>query len=150
MQLIKPRRRRASMPKRRNKRLERIRSREPLWESESYIGAFMGRTGIKWGWSLLIGPLAVCTMKQYQVIVTDKRVIFGKLSMFGTRTTIDPFAFHEIRAIILKKGILTYKIGFVFNNRSRLTLYANHKGARAMEGFLFDEQIGSFLQRSVA
>lgn len=133
-----------------NKTLESIRSREPLWESESYVGAFMGRTGIKWGWFFLIGPLAVCTMKQYQVIVTDKRVLFGKLSLFGTPTAIDGFTYNEIRGITLRKGLLTYKIGFYFNNRRRLTLNANHKAARAMEGFLFDEQMGTFLQKAVA
>ena len=119
-------------------------------EGESYVGAFMGRTGIKWGWFFLIGPLAVCTMKQYQVVVTDKRIIFGKLSLFGTPTAIDQFTFNEIRAIIMKKKMLAYKIGFVFNNRRRLDLDANHKAARAMEGFLFDEQLGAYLQKAVA
>lgn len=138
------------MSDRPNKTLERVRSRVDFQEKESYIGAFMGRTGIKWAWFFLIGPLAAFTMKQYQVVVTDQRVIFGKLSLFGAPTTVDTFAFNDIRAIILKKGVLTYKIGFVFNNRRRLDLFANHKAARAMEGFLFDEQMGAFLQKAVA
>ena len=93
------------LSKRPNKTLERLRSQVPLQETETYIGAFMGRTGIKWGWFILIGPLVVCTMKQYQVMVTNKRVIIGKLSLFGAIKTIDPFPFQAIRAIILKKGI---------------------------------------------
>lgn len=138
------------MAKRANKALERIRLQVPLQEAESYVGAFMGRTGIKWGWFFLIGPLAAFTMQQYQVVVTDKRVIFGRLSLLGTPTTIDQFTYPEIRAILLKKGMLTYKLGFVFNNRRRLNLNANHKAAKAMEGFLFDEQMGTFLQKAVA
>lgn len=133
-----------------NKNLERIRSDTPLQEAESYIGAFMGRTGIKWGWFLLIGPLAVCTMKQYQIVVTNKRVIFGKLSLFGTPTTIDQFKYNDIRGITVRKRILTFKIGFIFNNGRRLYLDATHKAARAREGFLFDEQLGSYLQKAVA
>ncbi len=138
------------MAKRANKTLERMRLQFPLQEAESSVGAFMGRTPIKWGWILLIGPLATFTMKQYQVIVTNKRVIFGRLSLLGSPTTIEQFTYPEIRAVLLKKGMLTYKIGFVFNNRRRLNLNANHKAARAMEGFLFDEQMGSFLQKAVA
>jgi hypothetical protein len=138
------------MAKRANKTLEHIRLQFPLQDAESYIGAFMGRTPIKWGWIFLVGPLATFTMKQYQVIVTDKRVIIARLSLLGAPTTIEQFTYPEIRAILLKKGMLTYKIGFVFNNRRRLNLNANHKAARAMEGFLFDEQLGSFLQNAVA
>jgi hypothetical protein len=138
------------MSKKPNKTLERVCSAVDFQEHETIVGAFMGRTGIKWFWFFLIGPLAALTMKQYQVVVTDKRVIFGKLSIFGAPTTIDSFAYKEIRAVILKKGLLTYKIGFVFNNRQRLNILANHKAVRSMEGFLFDEQIGSFLLRAVA
>lgn len=133
-----------------NRHLERIRMEAPLQEGETYVGAFMGRTPIIWGWFLLIGPLAVCTMKQYQILVTDKRIIFGRLAFFGTLTTIDQFAFNEIRGINLRRGMLSYKIGFYFNNGNRLALLANHKAVRAMEGFLFDEQLGAYLQKAVA
>ncbi len=138
------------MQTRPNKILEAIRSAVPLQETESYIGAFMGRSRIKWRWIFLIGPLAFCAMKQYQVFVTDKRIIFGKLSLFGTLTTIDRFRLDEIRRIAVRKGMLTYKIGFLFHNGRALALDANHKAARAMEGFLFDEQMKSYLQRAVA
>jgi hypothetical protein len=138
------------MPSKPNKYLEKIRMEAPLEDAEAIIGAFMGRTPIVWGWFLLLGPLAFCTMKQYQVIVTDKRVIFGKLSFIGSLTTIDQFAFKDIQGITLRRGMLAYKIGFYFNNGRRLILHANHKAVRATEGFLFDENLGAYLQKAVA
>lgn len=133
-----------------NRHLEKIRMETPLQEGETYVGAFIGRTPIIWGWFLLIGPFVICTMKQYQVLVTDKRVIFGKISFFGSFSTIDQFAFKDIRGITLRKGLLAYKIGFYFNNGRRLMLQANHKAVRAVEGFLFDEKLGTYLQKAVA
>ena len=96
------------MAKRANKTLERVRLQHPLQEAASNSGAFMGRTPIKWGWIFLIGPLATFTMKQFQVMVTAKRVIFGRLSLLGSPTTSEQFTYPEIRAILLKKGMLTY------------------------------------------
>lgn len=139
------------MSDRPNKTLMRLRAQIPLDEGENYIGGFMARTGIKWAFYFLIGPFAVFTMKQYQVMVTDKRVIFGKLSPVGTFTGFDHFSYNDIRQIALRKKILGYKITICFSNHQRpLVLNAFYKSARPMEGYLFDEKMGAFLQKAAA
>ncbi|NNK01562.1 MAG: hypothetical protein HKP58_14230 [Desulfatitalea sp.] len=89
-------------------------------------------------------------MKQYQVVVTNQRIIFGRLSLMGAVTETDAFTFKNIQRILMKKGLLAYQLKFVFYNGRMLRLDANHKAARAMKGFVLDEQMASYLRQAVA
>jgi Bacterial PH domain len=133
-----------------NKNLDALRSEVPLKPGEHYLGAFLGRTKINWAWFFVIGPLAALTMKQFQVMVTDQRVVFGRLSMMGRLAGIDTFPLAEIEAASFKKGMLTYTITFKFKNGRSLTLDANHKGIVSVEGVVFDPKIEGFLTTAVA
>lgn len=124
-----------------NKRLVDLRSQAQLKDGELYVGGFMARSNIKLMWQLLIGPLAGFAIKHYQIMITNRRVFFGRLSRFGKIIHIDQFEFNEIESSSLKKGLLSYRLVFKFKNGRSLTLDANHKGRNAMEGILFDEKL---------
>jgi hypothetical protein len=133
-----------------NKNLDALRSQVPLNPGEKYVGAFLVRTKINWGWFFLIGPLAALTMKQYQVMVTDQRVVFGRLSMMGRLRNADKFSFDEIESASFRKGMLTYKIVFRFRNGRSLTLDANHKALVSIEGIVFDPGMEEYLTKAIA
>jgi len=132
-----------------NKTLEALRSQAPLDPGEEYVGAFMSRSKIKWRWFFVIGPLATLTMKQYQVMVTSRRVVFGRLSLMGTLAAIDQFTFNEIESVSFKKGMLTYTIKFKFKNGRSLNLTSNHKAPGSLEGFLFEPKIEQYLTKAI-
>ncbi|GEM_PF-4960640 len=133
-----------------NKNLERFRSMGLLKEGEKYIGAFLARTRIKIMWFFIIGPLAGLTMKQYQIVVTNQRIFFGRLSMMGKLTSVDAFTFDEIEKASFKKGMLTYKIALRFKNGRTLNLDSNHKAIVSMEGFLLDDGLIAQLESAIA
>ncbi len=133
-----------------NKNLDAVRLQVPLNQGEEYVGAFLSRSKIKWVWFFVIGPLAALSMKQYQIMVTNQRVCFGKLSMFGKVSGVDKFAFNEIESASFKKGMITYNIKFKFRNGKLLNLDANHKALVSIDGFLFDPKMEEYLTKVIA
>lgn len=133
-----------------SKNLDALRSQVALNPGENYVGAFLARSKIKWGWFFLVGPLVTLTMKQFQVMVTDQRIAFGRLSMFGKLAATDVFKLDEIADVSFKKGPLSYSIRFDLTNGRTLRLDANHKAMVSMEGFLFEPEMEEFLTNAVA
>src|SRR5215467_8591517 len=133
-----------------NKNLNALRSRVALNPGEAYVGAFMGRTKINWAWFFVIGPLAAFTMKQYQVMITSQRAVFGKLSMMGGLAGVDAFTFGEIDSVSFKKGMLTYNIRFKFKNGRSLALDTNHKALVSVEGLIFDPKLEDYITKATA
>jgi hypothetical protein len=138
------------MARKANKNLDALRSQAPLNQGEEYVGAFSARTKISWGWFFVIGPLAAFTMKQYQMMVTNQRVFFGRLSLLGKLSSIDIFSFDEIKSASCKKGMLTYSISLKFKNGRSIALDANHKGVASIEGFLLDPTMAEYLTKAIA
>ena len=132
------------------KTLEAIRSMNPLEEREEYIGAFYGQTKIHIWWAFIIGPFSVFTMKKYQVVVTNRRILFGKLSLSGKIANIDKFTFHEIESVSFNKGFLLNKISFKFKNSITLNLgLPKNSVGKAEEGFLLDEKLQTYLSKAI-
>ena len=138
------------MAQKQNKRLDDLRSRITFNQEEEYVGAFMARSKIKIGWFFLIGPLAAFSMKQYQILATNQRVFFGRLSIMSKLTDVDIFNYDEIESASFKKGMLTYKIVFNFVNGRSLTLDANHKAAVSIEGFVFEPGMEESLTKAIS
>ena len=99
-----------------------------LKSDENFIGQIMGST-FPLKWIVLLGPLGTLFMKQYMVVVSDKRVHFNKLNMMGKAVAIDSFDYDEIKTLNIKKGIVKYKVRFHFKNDKKLTLSAQHLAA---------------------
>jgi hypothetical protein len=139
-----------TMGTRPNKHLEAMRAAGAIRTDETYVGGFIARDHIRLRWYLLLGPFAALRMRQYQVVVTDRRVLFGRLSMTGALTGVDAFGFHELERIAFRKGKLAYRIAIGLRNGRALELAANHKGLVSMEAFLCDEATKQYLTDAVA
>jgi len=137
------------MTQRLNRHLERFRAMNLLAPGEKYIGAFFGRTQVELVWFFVMGPLALLTMRQYQVIATDQRIFFLRVSLLGKHTGIDAFDYNEIEEASFVKGLLAYKIFFRFKHGRTLWLDANFKALVAVEGLLFDEVLKNHLERAI-
>jgi hypothetical protein len=138
------------MAQRPNRHLEYFRASTSLDPGEKYIGAFLARTPVKLLWFFVMGPLAVFTMRQYQIVVTDRRIFFLRLSMLGKPAGVDAFSFGEVRDVSFKKGVMTYKMVFRFHNGRTVRLDSNYKALVQMEGFLFDDALKAYLERAIA
>jgi hypothetical protein len=138
------------MTQRPNRYLEHFRAMAILEPGEKYVGAFLGRTQVRLIWFFVMGPLALLTMRQYQIIVSDRRIFFLRLSKSGRSAGVDAFTFDEIGEASFKKGVMTYKIFFRFRNGRALNLESNHKALVRVEGLLFDDNLRTHLERVLA
>ncbi len=132
-----------------NSNLEALRSKFPLKEGEKHVGAFMGRTQPHVLWYFLLGPLATLMMQQYQVMVTSKRIIFGKLSVMGSVSIIDAFLYPEIEDVSIREGTLSDTIEFTFKNGRTLILDSSRSGFFGKEGVFIDDAIEDFLEEAI-
>lgn len=137
------------MSQRLNRHLERFRAMRLLAPGEEYVGAFFGRTQVGLIWFFVMGPLALLTMRQYQVVMTDRRIFFLRISILGKSTGVDAFTFDEIEEASFIKGVLTYKIFFRFNHGRTLWLDSNFKALVDVEGFLFNDTLKARLERAI-
>jgi len=137
------------MAKKKNKILDEIRTKR-LDSSEKYKGAFQARTKVNKKWIFTLGPFAGLTAKPYQIVVTDKKMIFGKLSFSGKLLETEKYGFKEIKKIVFKKGVLTYRITIDFINGKNLDLEASFRGIRTPEGFLIEEKLISQISGLIA
>lgn len=99
-----------------------------LEPEDSLVGFFQAMQPFKWWLFLLIGPLAVLSMKYYFVAVSRKGVSFHRLSMLGKFAGHDMFAFDDIESVKIGKGILQRPMTFRFRNGRKLYLKGQLKG----------------------
>lgn len=99
-----------------------------LNENDSLIGFFMAVQPPKIWLFLLIGPLAILSMRNYFVAVTEKGIYLHKLTFLGKFSNCDFFSFNEIESVKIGKGLLQRPITFKFKNSRELMLKAQLKG----------------------
>lgn len=95
---------------------------------EKVIGYFIGQVRPKFWLFFVMGPLAALTLKHYYVLVSDKGIHFYRMSAMGKIRSGDFFAYDEISALKVGKGVLQKPLTFRFANRKKLSMGALIKG----------------------
>lgn len=99
---------------------------------DSLIGFFYAIQPFKWWLFLLIGPLAVLSMKSLFVAVTKNGLTFHRLNMLGKFSDNDFFSYKEIDNVKIGKGLLQRPMEFKFTNGRRLKIKAQLKGVASV------------------
>lgn len=99
---------------------------------DSLIGFFYAIQPFKWWLFLLIGPLAVLSMKSLFVAVTKNGLTFHRLNMLGKFSDNDSFSYKEIDNVKIGKGLLQRPMEFKFTNGRRLEIKAQLKGVASV------------------
>ena len=81
---------------------------------------------------VLMGPLAVLTIKGYFVAVTNKGLHFHALSLLGKFSQHDFFAYTEIECVKIGRGILQIPMKFTFANGRKLKIRAQKTGVNSV------------------
>ena len=99
-----------------------------LSPDDSLIGFFAAQQSFKIWLFLLIGPLAVLSMKSYFVAVTRKGIYFHRLNLLGKFSDYDFFEFTEIETVRIAKGTFQRPMKFNFKNGRNIEIKAQVKG----------------------
>lgn len=132
--------------KKASKFVEKFHSLNLLDEGETYVGAFLGRSMPTVWWRFFLGPLAMLAMRQYQVVISSRRIFFGKLSPLAQLNNFEAFTFDEAAVAMCSKRLLSYRVQFLFKNGRSLRLDANFRGAGRFDGFLITPDVLRVLQ----
>lgn len=103
-----------------------------LTPDDSLIGFFYAIQPFKWWLFLLIGPLAVLSMKSLFVAVTKNGLTFHRLNMLGRFSGSDSFTYKEIESVEIGKGLLQRPMKFKFTNGRKLNIKAQLKGVASV------------------
>lgn len=109
-----------------NEALTHIKNK--LTSDEELIGFFMAQKPFKIWLFVLIGPLAVLSMKPYYIAVTNKGVHFHLLNLLGKFSKHDFFKFEEIDSLKIGNGVMRIAMKYVFSNGRKLKIKAQKKG----------------------
>lgn len=118
-----------------------------LEPGDSLVGFFQAIQPFKWWLFLLIGPLAVLSMKYHFVAVTRKGVTFHRLNLLGKFAGQDAFAFTDIESVKIGKGILQRPMTFRFHNGRKLYLKGQLKGVEKVAKI--DETTQRFIEDNI-
>lgn len=111
-----------------NKEEARLHIEQHLEPDDSLVGFFQAVQPFKWWLFLLIGPLAVLSMKFYCVAVSRKGITFHRINLMGKFAGQDAFAFSDIENVKFGKGLLQRPMTFRFHNGRKLYLKGQLKG----------------------
>lgn len=103
-----------------------------LASDDSLVGFFYAVQPFKWWLFLLIGPLAVLSMKSLFVAVTKNGLTFHRLNMLGRFSGSDSFAYKEVDGVKIGKGLLQRPMKFKFTNGRTLNIKAQLKGVASV------------------
>lgn len=101
--------------------------KKDLASEEELIGFFQAQGAFRLWLFFIIGPLAVLSLRQYFVAVTNKGIHFHLLNILGKFSQHDFFSYDEIKKIEIGKGMLQIPIKFFFENK-KLKIKAQKKG----------------------
>jgi hypothetical protein len=99
-----------------------------LAPGDELIGFFYAIQPYKFWMFLLMGPLAVLSMKYYFVAVTKAGITFHRMTMLGKFADADRFAYAEVATIKIGKGLLQRPMLLTFKNGRKLKIKAQLKG----------------------
>lgn len=104
---------------------------EQLKQDEELIGFFTAQQ-MKWGYFLLMGPLAILTLRTYAVAVTSMGVYFLRIDLLDRIAMVDFFSYEEITSFSAKGGSVQRPVLFTFFNGRSLKIKAQLKGVEAV------------------
>lgn len=99
-----------------------------LKPGDSLVGFFQAIQPFKIWLFVLIGPLAVFSMKYYFVAVTQQGITFHRLNLLGKFAGQDDFAYDDIEKATIGKGWLQRPMKFFFKNGRKLYVKGQLKG----------------------
>ncbi len=111
-----------------------------LNKEEKLAGYFYAQKPFNIWLFLLIGPLALFSMKYYFIGVSNKGMHFHRLGMLGKFVEHDFFEFKEISNVKIGKGYLQRPMKFSFKNGRKLKIRAQLKGVEKVAKLTEDTQ----------
>ncbi|MCQ8119260.1 hypothetical protein [Methylomonas rosea] len=119
-----------------------------LTPGDSLVGFFIAQQPFKLWLFFIIGPLAVLSMKQYFIAVTQKGIHFHRLNLWGKFASDDFFAFNEIATVKIGKGMLQRPMKFTFKNGRNIYIKAQLKGVEKVAKL--DEATQKHIEQHIA
>jgi hypothetical protein len=116
-----------------------------ITEDETYIGGFYSQYQPGFGKMMLFGVFAILQMRVYLAGVSDRRIYFHRLNLLNKVECCDAFSYEEIAEYRCKKGLLTWKLFFKFDNGKKLIL----KSPVRKKGFYFNEPLMKYLEEKL-
>ena len=107
-----------------------VHVKENLTEADSLLGLFQATKPFKIWLFLILGPLAVLSVRTYIIAVSEQGIYFHRLNLMGKFTDFDFFTYNEINQVKFGKGWLQCPAAFLFFNDRRLYVKAQLKGVK--------------------
>ena len=129
-----------------NSLVSNVLGMNPLKDGEEYVGGFLGRSRALGLRSLILGPLA---MRQYQIVLTNQRILVSSVSIFRAVGEPNSYPLNEISRVEFKSGLIgpmVCQVFIDFKNGDKLKLDSNTVVLGNSEGIVVNDKIKSFLK----
>lgn len=127
-----------------------IQDRDPLILNETILGAFQGRTMPPNWLQALFMPIGMFMIKNYQVILTDQTIYFGRINLFGNKIkSITKYRYFDIVEMVKDKRKFHYHVELKTRDGEKIVFDANHVFLRKWEDYKFDEKIDQIFEEKL-